>query len=351
MQLEIRKTQAAILVNLGQKLIVDEITLPEVLEAGQVLVKVLYSGICGSQIGEINGVKGYDKFLPHLLGHEGVAEVLQVGPGVRFIKPGQRVVMHWMKGQGIDAIPPVYKWNKERLNAGYVTTFNQHAVVSENRLTPIQNDYNLLLAPLFGCAITTGLGVVRNNAKLKLGDSILIYGAGGIGLNIVQGAAMTSAYPIIAVDIHDNKLKLAQKLGATHIINSNSVDVVEAITAILGKDGADVVVDNTGLPEIISKCYELTKSKGRTILVGVPRSNAATTIHTLPLHFGKVLTGSHGGECNPSEDIPKYINLNNAGILKLEELISKIYTLPQINDAIMDMQNGKIAGRCLVKLF
>ena len=342
--------RAAILTELKKPLIIDEVALPRELNYGQVLVRVLYSGICGSQIGEIDGVKGEDRYLPHLMGHEGSGEVLEIGPGVRHVQTGDHVVMHWRKGNGIDAAPPLYTWQGNPLNAGYVTTFNEYAIVSENRLTSIPKDFDLKLAPLFGCAVTTGLGVVTNNAKLKIGESIVVFGAGGIGLNVVQGAAMVSAYPIIAVDLYQNRLDVAEKLGATHLINSKTCDAREKILEIIGKQGADVIVDNTGNTDVIGLAYELTSSQGRTILVDVPRKGNPISIYSLPLHFGKILTGSHGGESDPSIDIPRYIKLHTAGRLQLDDLISDRFNLAEINTAIKKMRSGEIAGRCLVQM-
>ena len=145
---------------------VDDFVLPKELLAGQVLVKLHRSGICGSQIGEIAGVKGKDNYLPHLLGHEGCGTILQTGPGVKHLSPEDLVVLHWRKGVGIESETPKYRWGDQILNAGWVTTFNTHAIVSENRCTKIPNETNYDVAALMGCAVTTGFGVVENNAKL-----------------------------------------------------------------------------------------------------------------------------------------------------------------------------------------
>ena len=342
--------KAAILVKQRSPLQIEDVRLPVGLDYGQVLVKVFYSGICGSQIGEIDGVKGDDPFLPHLLGHEGSGEVVATGSGVKNVVPGDRVVMHWRKGTGIDAPLPEYQWNGEKINAGFVTTFNEYAVVSENRVTPVPEDFPMEIAPLLGCAVTTGLGVINNNAKLKIGESIVVFGAGGIGLNVVQGAAMVSGFPIIAVDIYDNRLEIAGKIGATHLINSKKEAVKEAVLKIAGKAGADVVVDNTGNTDVINLGYELTAANGRTVLVGVPSKGNNISIYSLPLHFEKRITGSHGGETNPSIDIPKYIRLYQSGQLNLDDLVTDRFGLDDINTAIGGMRNGKIAGRCLIEM-
>ena len=342
--------RAAILVEQKKPLVIDEVLLPDRLEYGQVLVKINYSGICGSQIGEINGVKGPDAWLPHLLGHEASGTVLEIGEGVKSVQVGNSVVLHWRKGDGIEANPPKYKWKGKQLNAGFITTFNEYAIVSENRLTSFSKDYPMKLAPLFGCAVTTGLGVITNNANLKLGESLVVMGAGGVGLNVVQGGALHNAYPIIAIDIFENRLALARQLGATYTINSRKQkNWPEQVKRILGVKGTDVFVDNTGNPEIIAEGWKLTKDQGRMVLVGVPAKGKETHIYTLPLHFGKSIRGSHGGDGNPSEDIPRYMALSNLEILKLSDLITETYSLGEINKAIERMKNGKLSGRCVIE--
>lgn len=343
------KALAAILVQQKVPLVLEEIEIPQV-KMGQVLVKVLYSGICGSQIGEINGVKGPDRFLPHLLGHEGAGIVLECGEGARTVKPDDKVVLHWRKGAGLESVAPTYDSPIGKVNAGWVTTFNEYAIISENRVTAIPKDFDSEIAALFGCAVTTGFGVINNNAQLKIGQSIAIFGAGGIGLNIVQAAAMVSANPIIAVDLYDNRLELAASLGATHCISSTKMDAEAEIRKIAGSSGVDVAVDNTGNVKVIETAYKLTSPRGRTVLVGVPPKESAAAIYTLPLHFEKTLAGSHGGECQPEFDIPNYVRLCNSGKLCLNRLIGRRYPLQEINQAIDDMRTGAIAGRPLIEI-
>lgn len=340
--------KAAILVELRKPLLVDEVALPDALEPGQVLVKVHYSGICGSQLGEIDGAKGEDRFLPHLLGHEGSGTVIEAGPGVRRVAAGDKVVLHWRKASGIESATPVYRWSGRKVNAGWITTFNEYAVVSENRLTPIPADSDLAVAALFGCAVTTGFGVVQNNARVRIGDSVVVYGAGGVGLNIVQAAALVSAYPVIAVDLHDKRLELARRMGATHTINAAREDATARIRELVGPAGVDAFVDNTGSPQVIQAGYALTGPAGRVVLVGVPRKGNDISIHSLPLHFGKVLTGSHGGEATPESDIPRYDSLFRAGRIKLRELLTDRYPIERINEAIAGMRSGEVSGRCLI---
>ena len=346
--MKIKTMQAAILVEQNKPLVVDEVELPNKLDCGQVLVKVNCSGICGSQLGEIAGVKGQDPYLPHLLGHEGSGIVMKRGSNVVHVKEGDHVVMHWRPGSGIKANPPKYKWKGKTLNAGYLTTFNEYAIVSGDRLSTIPKDFDLEIGALMGCAVTTGLGVINNDAKVKIGESVVVWGAGGIGLNIIQGAALVSANPIIAIDLYDHKLQLAKKMGASHTFNAKETNPENEVLKIVGKNGADVVIDNTGNVEIIQSAYQITSNKGITILVGVPPKGDKAKLYTLPLHFDKVLTGSHGGETIPDIDIPNYIKLYRNGGINLKQLITHHYSLKNINEAIENMRNGTISGRCII---
>ncbi len=342
-----RKSKAAILVKLNQPLVIAEIDLPSKLAPGQVLVQVLYSGICGSQLGEIDGIKGEDRYLPHLLGHEGSGVVLAIGPGVKHVQPGNKVVLHWRKGLGIESETPSYQWDGRKVNAGWVTTFNEYAVVSENRCTVIPDDSEMDVAALFGCAVTTGFGVVENNARVRIGESVVVFGAGGVGLNIIQAASLRSAHPVIAVDLYDNRLDLAREMGATHCINSSREDAAERIREFAA-GLVDVFIDNTGLPSVIEMAYCITKPQGRVILVGVPVKGKNASIYTLPLHFGKIVTGSHGGECNPHEDIPRLFALLRQGRIELDKLITSVGQLDEISEVIASMRDGSMAGRCLI---
>ena len=342
--------KAAILAKQDSPLIVDKVQLPRTLDIGQVLVKLNVNGICGSQLGEIEGKKGIDPYLPHLMGHEGCGEVLKIGPGVKTVSVGDKVVLHWKKGSGIQSETPKYKWRGEKLNAGWVTTFNEYAVVSENRCTSIPININNDDAALFGCAVTTAFGVVENNAKLRFGESVLVFGAGGIGLNIIQASKLTSAWPIIAVDIFDNRLELAKKFGATHIINSKKENIEIALKKIIKEKSLDVFIDNTGIPKIIEKGYELINNKGRVILVGVPPKDSHIKIYSLPLHFGKIILGSHGGECVPEVDIPRYLKLLTNKKINFDGLITSRFSLKDINIAINTMRSGSSSGRIVIDL-
>ena len=348
--MQIKNGRAAILAESRRPLVVDEIAMPKALDAGQVLVRVLYTTICGAQINEIDALKGPDKFLPHLLGHEASAEVIEIGPGATTVKQGDMVVLHWRPSNGIQSRTPTYSWRGQKLNAGWVTTFNEYAVISENRMTVIPADFDLKVAPLLGCAVTTAAGVVNNNAKLKIGESVVVFGVGGVGLNVVQFAALAGGHPIVAVDLLDHKLDMARVRGATHTLNSagmSGAEVSDAIRDIVGRDGPDKIIETTGVGSVIENAYELTHKDGGLILVGVPHEKV--TINTLRVHFNMMLTGSEGGSAVPQVDIPRIIRLVRAGKLSFDGIITDEFSLDDINAAFDLVRSGK-AGRVLINV-
>lgn len=353
--------KAAILEKLGAPLVVDKIIMPKKLMTGQVQVRVICSGICGTQIREIDAKE--DKFLPHLLGHEGGGKVLNVGPGVMMVKPGDHVVMHWRRGAGIESNFPEYKWpewenkagnspewlrNHRDLGGGLVTTFNEHAVVSENRLTKIPRHIPFDIAALMGCAVTTAFGLIDNEAWLTIGQSIMILGCGGVGLNVIQAAAMKSAYPIIAVDVYDHKLDMALHFGATHTFNANKAgyaDILSAIFTLTGS-GVDVAVECSGKAEWV---HEALKPGGRVILVGLPAADKALRMNNMRKLFGKTIILSEGGMTNPNDDIPRYLELYENKKMRLDELITHRYPLEEINSALDRVRSGE-CGRCVIDM-
>lgn len=336
--------KAAVLYKLFSSLVIEEeLELPQRLEVGQVLVKVLASSICGAQIGEIYGAKGEDKYLPHLLGHEGCGVVISVGRGVTQAKKNNVVVLHWRKGKGINAETPKYKIKDKGtiIGGGWVTTFNNYAVVSENRLTVIDNDIPSDIGALMGCAVTTGLGVISNEAQLKPGQSIAIAGCGGVGLNIIQGAYLVGAKDIIGFDKSIEKLEFSEKFKTTetHLATQENIKALNNV---------DIFVDCTGNPQIIEAGYSIAK---KTVLVGQPKYDEDLIFRNMRKNYtGKILMDSQGGLTNPNEDIPRYLNLYKAGRLNLGSLITKRIQLKDINDVIVEMREGKFLGKCIIEM-
>ena len=333
--------KAAVLVEINAPLAVRDVELTE-LKVGQVLVKVLVSGLCGAQLHEIRGHKGNAKFLPHLMGHEGCGVVEAVGDGVTTVKVGDKVVMHWRLGTGIEAPFPSYVLDGKSMSSGKVTTLNEYSIVSENRLTTVPQDTPPELCAILGCALTTAMGIIDNEVDLKFGESVAIIGTGGVGLNLIQAAAMKSACPIIAVDNNLSKAQMCLDIGASKFYTS--IDQIE------GK--VDIVIDTTGIPEVISQGISILSNTGRMILVGQPAPGKFVEVMNAVNLFngiGQSIKATQGGKTNPQEDIPRYIRLHKEGLLDVSKLITHTFTLDQINEAFDLLKSGN-AGRIMIKI-
>ena len=343
-----RTMQAAVLREIGRPLSIEELSVPDP-GHGQVLVRVQYSGFCRKQLEEMAGIRP-DPFLPHLLGHEGSGIVEAVGPGITHTQPGDHVILSWIKGPGIQSETPTYLSGDEPINAGWVTTFNEYVVASENRVTSIRKDMPLEKAALLGCAVPTGAGSILHDAKVGPGASVAVFGVGGIGLNAVQAAAFKDAEMIVAIDVHDSKLEMARAFGATHTVNAGRDDPVQAVKALTGGEGADYTFESAGLVKTMEQAYEAASDTvGKVVLAGVNPAAEKLRIDPHALHFGKVLTGTAGGFSKPEQDFPRYVDLYLDGRWKLDELITHRFTLPEINRAA-DLLAGGQAGRVIISV-
>ncbi len=350
MTLKIKRTKAAILVKQKTPLVLDYITLPNRLFTGQVLVKIKYSGICGSQLGEIEGVKGKDKYLPHLLGHEATGEVIDYHNSVKKINKGDAVLLHWMPGSGLSSSGPVYKWKNRNVNAGTVTTFNTYSIVSENKITKIPtNSKDEKETLLLGCTASTAIGAVEKLAKLKKGQSIAVVGCGAIGLPLIKAAKILGAKNIIAIDLSAAKLKFAKKFGANFLINSSQTGFKEKILKKFPKK-LDHFFECTGNINVISNAYECLKANGNQILIGVPPFNKKAQFYTLDINLGKNLIGCKGGNFNPIKDLKRYMSFIKKKSFMAKSLITNEVDLKDINDVFSDMKKNKIKGKCIINL-
>ncbi|MCC7204269.1 MAG: zinc-binding dehydrogenase [Phycisphaeraceae bacterium] len=345
------KTTAAILVELNRPLELWDLEIPA-LGAGQVLVEVAFSGVCHTQVLEARGRRGKDAYLPHCLGHEGSGVVLEVGANVRKVKAGDRVVLSWLKGSGADVPGVVYGSSNDKVNAGAVTTFNRHAVVSENRLTVLPRDVPSDSAVLLGCAMPTGLGSVIHAGQASTGESCVILGCGGVGMCAVAGAVMAGCSPVIAVDLAPEKLAVARSLGATHTIHPAQEELVKKL-AELCPGGVDLAIEATGKPVVMTQALEIVRPRGgRAVVIG--NAPAGSQVAIDPKHFnqGKRLLGTWGGDSDPDRDYPRYARLlageGNAR-LRVEPMLTRGYGLTTINQALDDLEAGK-AMRPLIDL-
>ncbi|MEK7602513.1 MAG: zinc-binding dehydrogenase [Patescibacteria group bacterium] len=340
--------KAAVLETLNKPLVVGEVTLTP-LTPGQVLVKNLVTGICGAQLEEIQGHKGNAKFVPHLLGHEACGIVEDIGPEVQKVKKGDKVVLHWRKGEGIESDFPKYIYKGKEISSGKVTTFSEYTIVSENRVTPVPHDTPNDLAALLGCALSTGLGVVSGAAKVQPGESVIIIGAGGVGLNLIRAAVRAGANPVIAVDIAD-KETLAKNVGAHFFIHSGKTGLADGLESVAGIKNVDVIISTVTDKKTAEEALPLLAPSGRYVMVGQPVPGESLEI-TNAFHFhegeGKVLMGTQSGGFNPTRDIPRYLKMAQEGEATIDGIITKRIKLDQINEAIDEIRAGK-AGRIMI---
>lgn len=312
---------------------------PLPLTYGQVFVRILASGICGAQLQEIRGEKG--SFFPRLMGHEGAGIVERIGPGVKTVKEGDKVVMHWRKGDGIQSDSPRYMLNGAQITGGQVVTFATHSICSENRLTAVPEDCPVELAALLGCGLSTALGTIEQEAKLLMGETVLIIGCGGLGLNLIRAAKMRKASRIVVMDKEFGKYDTALAAGATYFCSAGEWHEAEI---------SDVVIDTTGNAEAISMGIQFLAPSGRFIMVGQPSGDIA--IRNGRSMFdgeGKTIKATQGGGFRPHIDIPRYYALWKSGQLDIDGIITHRFPFEFINEGIALVQPGN-AGRVLLQM-
>ena len=345
---KLSQTEAAVLIDLGKPLQIIKLDVPS-LRHGQVMVKMAYSGICHTQLLEVRGQRGPDRYLPHLLGHEGSGTIIEVGPGVKKVRKNDRVVVSWIKGNGLDASSSIYGHPKGSVQCGAVGTFVRHAITCESRVTPIPDAMPLREASLLGCAVLTGSGIVNHVAEIKQESTVAIFGVGGIGLCVLLAARIKKPRMLIAVDLVREKLSKARELGATHLINAHDEHPLEGIMRLTQGIGADFVVEATGNRGSMEKAFRSAKNfGGLCIIAGNLAHGERISIDPYDLIKGKRIVGTWGGEAKPDADIPQYIDLFLKGELKLDALISHEYSFHEINQALNDLEQGRVI-RAIVK--
>ncbi len=338
---------AAVLENTNKPLVIKSFKIPEIKE-GQLLIKVLFSGICRSQLMEIEGKRGKDKWLPHLLGHEASGIVLKTGRSVKKFKKGDEVVLTWIKGTGCDVNGAKYLDKNITYNSGPITTFSNYTIVAENRVQKKPNNLSLLKSTLLGCALPTGFGVVRNEFKLNKVSSIAILGIGGIGLSAVLASKLLNIKDIVALDISNKKLKIAKKLGAKYIINTNNINFQKNMSKIF-PNGVDLCIEAAGFSKTIELGFKIINPKhGKLIFTSHPAKKEKIKINPFELISGKSIEGSWGGGVNPDIDL-KFIakKITKSDILNI--YVKNIYPLKKINEAIRDFKAGKVL-RPIIKM-
>lgn len=331
-------TEAAVLVEVGAPLEIVELQVPE-LAPGQVLVDVRFSGVCHSQLNEWHGRRGPDPYIPHLLGHEGAGSVRSVGAGVTKVTAGDTVVLSWLKGEGADVPSTKYDSPIGPVNAGAVTTFMRQAVVSENRVFPIPESFDLRVAALLGCAVPTGAGIVYNALALQPGESVAVVGCGGVGLMAIMAAAEIGAGRIVAVDVNQARLEAAEAIGATDLVDAAATDPAAAVLELTG--GVDAAAECAGTTATMEQAFSMVRTGGgRAVLAGNPPAGALISIDPFDLIRGRNIAGTWGGGTVIDRDLPRYLEMHAAGRLPVERVLGEEYSLANVNLAMRALESA-----------
>jgi S-(hydroxymethyl)glutathione dehydrogenase/alcohol dehydrogenase len=364
-----RKVRAAVVAERGAPIRVEEVELEDPRE-GEVRVKLAASGVCHSCLHAADGSWTHMP-VPLVLGDEGSGIVEAAGAGVRGVREGDHVVLSWSPACGLchycvigrpvlcerraprpGTLPDGttrLRWRGEPLfHFGTVASHADYTTIPESCAIPIRHDMPLETAALIGCSVMTGVGSVLNTAQVPAGASIAVFGAGGIGLNVVQGGALVGANPIIAVDVLPHKLEYARQLGATHGVDASQGDPVAAIKEITRR-GADFTFIAVGNTRAITQGWDALAPGGTCVLIGLPATDATVTFTALSLQSNeKVLRGSRYGSARMRDDFPRMVDLYLSGRLKIDELINRRFTLDETAAAYQALAAGELARGLIV---
>ncbi len=364
------KIQAALLRDTKQPFEIVSLDLDDP-HPGEVRVKIAASGVCHSDYHLVTGATTHP--LPLVAGHEGAGVVDAVGEGVTGIRPGDRVILNWAPycghcfyclrgrpnlcetflkpiwaGTMLDGTVRLHDGGKDVYHFCGLASFAEYAVVPQESCVVIRQDVPLTIAALIGCAVATGVGAVMYTAEVHPGESVVVFGCGGVGLSVIQGAALSGAQPIIAVDTNEAKMDIARQFGATHTLLSNA-DTVKAIRGLTVGRGADHAFEAVGIPQLQETAFKAVRRGGTLTLAGLSAVGSATNLPgAVIVRQEKTIKGSYYGTVQAHRDFPMLVDLYLAGRLKLDALISHQYRLDQINDAYQTMLQGEAARGVIV---
>lgn len=357
--------RAAVCYEFGQPLVVEEVTLDPP-QRGEVKVKVAVTAICHSDVHNIRGEWAIRR--PFIAGHETAGIIEEVGEGVTLVQPGDHVVVSLLRSCGrceycqtgmpqhcsarwpLDTETRIHTTRGEPVKTGSrVGGFAEYVIVDQSQVVRLPPEMSLDIASLLACGVITGYGAVVNTAQVAPGSSVVVIGAGGVGLNAVQGAVIAGASRVITVDLLDNKLAAALQFGATDVINASQVDAVQAVLEITGERKPDHVIVTVGSDPAIQQGLQMIRPGGTVTLVGMPPEALKTGIAVRFFAFNGVrLLGSFMGSTRLQIDIPRLIDYYQRGKLMLDELITARYPLEQINEAIESMEKGEALRNLIV---
>jgi S-(hydroxymethyl)glutathione dehydrogenase/alcohol dehydrogenase len=355
--------RAAVLRNTGDTdlEVRDDIELRPV-GTGDVKVRITHSGVCHSDLSAMNGTIPQPP--PAVLGHEGAGVVEEVGAGVTGVQPGDHVIIAWSPPCGkckycVDFKQPQLCFNVMAVMGGQFRqgddvigamagagTFAEYTLVPEAAVVKIDNDIPLEVAALVGCGVMTGAGAAINTAKVTPGSSVIVYGAGGVGISAIQGARICGAAEILAVDMNPQKLEEAKAFGATHACTPDEVDQMKV--TITGGDGFDYALECIGKPVTMRAAYDQTRRGGTTVIVGVGRMDEVVSLSAFELFFNeKHLVGSYYGGTDVRADFHKLLRLYRSGKLDLDRMITRRIKIDEINDAMRAMERGEVVRQVI----
>ncbi len=354
--------KAAVLEAHGQPMVVTDVDLAGP-QAHEVKVAIKATGVCHSDLSIAQGKLPLPT--PTILGHEAAGEVVEVGDGVTSVKPGDHVVVMWtpMCGQcymcrrgqtylceGVramgmmdDGTSRLSKDGKLILHGINSATFAEEGIYRDYALVKIPDDVPFDVAAVVGCGVLTGVGAAIYTANVRPGDSVIVLGCGGVGINVIQGARLAGANPIIAIDTFAEKLDMAKRFGATHLLNASTGNAGAEVLELTQGRGADIAFEVVGAPALQRQVFDMTRRGGKTVLVGVAAFTDEVSFPAAMLTLGeKTVMGCYYGSCDPKRDIPAFLDLWKAGRLDLEGLITKTGPLDDINRAFEDMEAGQV---------
>ncbi len=329
--------RAAILTELNAPLVVADCEPMLPLTHGQVLVRVLVSGICGAQLQEIRGEKGGP--LPHLMGHEGAAIVDAIGPGVTRMKVGDKVVMHWRKAAGLSCEFPSYRYAGQTITSGLVTTFAEQTICAENRLTPVPADTDNDLCALLGCGLSTALATLESESR-GFGERVLVIGCGGLGMALAGSLHLSVPSHVCICDVHENKQAFAN-IHADSFVNLTREKISGAF---------DLILDTAGAPAAMESALPHLAPSGRYVMIGQPPPGDPICIAAARHMFdgeGKTIKATQGGGFRPDLDIERYLRVSSQ--LFVHGLVTHRFPLERINEAL-DLVRAGEAGRVMIDM-
>jgi S-(hydroxymethyl)glutathione dehydrogenase/alcohol dehydrogenase len=363
-----RKSKAVVCRELNKPVVVEEISVDSP-KRGEVMVKIAACGVCHSDLSATNGTIPLPP--PLVLGHEAAGEVLEVGEGVTSLEVGDHVVSSFIymcgecrfcaagrpvlcleQGKALTTLPDGSVRTRDASDKALGVfsgcgVMAEYAVLHVDNLVKIDPAIPLDCAALVGCAVTTGVGAVFNTARVKPGASVAVFGCGGVGLNVVQGARIAGAGKIVAIDTNPAKLEMAKQFGATDVLLAKE-DPVKALKKLTG-GGPDYAFECVGSGELAATAFRSIGRGGTAVVVGVAKPGDSTSVRTMTLPFEeKTLTGSYFGSCVPRIDFPRMLALYMGGSLKLDELITRRYKVEEAPAAFADLESGRNARGVIV---